>query len=101
MDQMVKNLPVMQETWVQTLVWEDSQEKGMATHSSILVGRISWTEGPGAFLGTQILLSGPQKVCSSKGAEKKPGGMLPWGNMLFLTCPSEPHSFVTASGFAL
>ena len=38
--QLVKNLPVMQETWVQFLVWEDSLEKEMATHSSILVWRI-------------------------------------------------------------
>ena len=38
---MVKNLPAMQETWVQSLRWEDSLEKGMATHSSILVWRIS------------------------------------------------------------
>ena len=34
--QMVQNLPMMQETWVQTLGWEDTLEKGMATHSSIL-----------------------------------------------------------------
>ena len=34
--QLVKNLPVMQETWVQSLGWEDSLEKGKATHSSIL-----------------------------------------------------------------
>ena len=33
---MVKNLPVMHDTWVQTLGWEDPLEKGMATHSSIL-----------------------------------------------------------------
>ena len=45
--QMVKNLPVMQETWVQSLGWEDSLEKGMATHSSILAWRIPWTEEPG------------------------------------------------------
>ena len=36
MAQMVKNLPAMQETWVQPLGWEDPLEKGMATHSSIL-----------------------------------------------------------------
>ena len=35
---MVKNLPAMQETCVQSLDWEDSLEKGMATHSSIFVG---------------------------------------------------------------
>ena len=45
--QMVKNLPVIQETWVQSLGWEDSLEKGMATHSSILAWRIPWTEEPG------------------------------------------------------
>ena len=44
--QMVKNLPVMQETWVQSLGQEDPLEKGMATHSSILAWRIPWTEDP-------------------------------------------------------
>ena len=44
--QMVKNLPAMQ-TWVQSLSWEDSLEKGMATHSSILAWRMPWTEEPG------------------------------------------------------
>ena len=37
----------MQETWVQSLGWEDSLEKEMATHSSTLAWRISWTEEPG------------------------------------------------------
>ena len=41
--QLVENLPSMQETWVQSLVWEDPLEKGKATHSSILAWRISWT----------------------------------------------------------
>ena len=45
--QMVKNLPAMQETWVQFLGWEDPLEKGMATHCSILAWRIPWTEEPG------------------------------------------------------
>ena len=44
---MVKNLPVMQETWVQILGWEDPLEKGMDTHSSILARRIPWTEESG------------------------------------------------------
>ena len=43
----VKNLPVMQETWVRSLGWEDSLEEGMATHTSILAWRIPWTEEPG------------------------------------------------------
>ena len=41
--QLVKNLPAMQETWVLSLGWEDSLEKGTATYSSILVWRIPWT----------------------------------------------------------
>ena len=46
-DQTVKNLPAMQETWVQSLGLEDPLQKGMATHSSILAWRIPWTEEPG------------------------------------------------------
>ena len=45
--QMVKNLPAMQEAWVQSLGQEDPLEKGMATHSSILAWRIPKTEKPG------------------------------------------------------
>ena len=55
MTQMVNNLPIMQGTWVQSLVWEDPLEKGIATHSNILVWRISWTEEPGGLqpMGSQ------------------------------------------------
>ena len=42
----VKNLPAMQETLVRALGLADPQEEGMATHSSILAWRISWTEEP-------------------------------------------------------
>ena len=42
-----KNLSAMQETRVRSLGWEDTLEKGMATHSSVLAWRIPWTEGPG------------------------------------------------------
>ena len=45
--QMVKNLPIMQKTLVQSLGGEGPLEKGMATHSSILAWRIPWTEEPG------------------------------------------------------
>ena len=45
--QMVKNLPAMLETQVQSLGQEDAPEEGMATHSSILAWRIPWTEEPG------------------------------------------------------
>ena len=41
--QLVKNPSAMQETWVQSLGWEDPQEKGKATHSIILAWRIPWT----------------------------------------------------------
>ena len=47
MAQNVKNLPAVQETWVQSLGGEDLLDKGMATHSSILAWKISWTEEPG------------------------------------------------------
>ena len=46
MVQIVKNLPEMQETRVQSLGWEDALEKGMATHASILAWRIPWAEDP-------------------------------------------------------
>ena len=52
---MVKNLPTVQETWVQSLGWEDPREKGMATHSSSLAWRIPWTEESGGlqFMGSK------------------------------------------------
>ena len=43
---MVKNLPAMQETWVQSLGWEDPLEEEMTTHSNILAWEITWTEEP-------------------------------------------------------
>ena len=52
--QMVKHLPAMRETRVQSLSWEDPLEKEMATHSSILAWRTPWTEEPG---GIQSLVS--------------------------------------------
>ena len=53
--QMVKNLPAVQETRVQSLLWEDPLAKGMVTHSSILAWRIPWTEEPGGLqrMGSQ------------------------------------------------
>ena len=47
MAQVVKNLPVVQDTWVQSLSGEDPLEEGMATHSSILAWRIPWAEEHG------------------------------------------------------
>ena len=50
--QVVKNLPAMQESQVQSLGGEDPLEKGMATHSSIVAWRIPWTEEPGGLQST-------------------------------------------------
>ena len=47
MYEMVKNLPAMQKTQVQSLGWEDPLQKGMATHSNILAWCVPWTEEPG------------------------------------------------------
>ena len=52
MSQMVKNLPAMQETPVQSLGWKDPLEKGMATHSCIFAWRIPWTEEPDGLQST-------------------------------------------------
>ena len=52
---MVKKLPAIQETQVQSLGWDDALEQGMATHSSVLAWRIPWTEEPGGLqsMGSQ------------------------------------------------
>ena len=54
---MVKNLPAMQATRVRSLGWEDSLEKEMAAHSSILAWKIPWTAEPG-----RLPSMGPQTV---------------------------------------
>ena len=55
--QMRRNLRAVQESWIQPLGWEDPLEKGMATHSNVLVWRIPWTEEPGRlqFVGCKEL----------------------------------------------
>ena len=75
--QTVKNLPAMQETWVQSLGQEDPLEKGMATHSSILVWRIPWTEEP-----DRLQSMGSQRVGRD------------WRTNTF-------HFFITAKGYRL
>ena len=55
--QMVKNLSAIRESWVRSLGQEDSLEKGMVTHSSILAWRIPWKEEPGG-----LQSSGSQRV---------------------------------------
>ena len=49
-----KNLPAVQETWVQSLGQEDPLEKGMATHSSILAWKVLWTGEPGGLQSTGL-----------------------------------------------
>ena len=49
MAKIIKNMPAMFETWVQSLGREDTLEKGMANHSSILAWKIPWTEDPGGW----------------------------------------------------
>ena len=53
--QRLKRLPALQETWVQSLGWEDPLEKKMATDSSILAWRIPWTEEPGGLQSTRLV----------------------------------------------
>ena len=57
MAQTVKNLPAMWEAWVRSLGQEDPLEKGIATHSSILIWRIPWANEPGGlqFMGLKTV----------------------------------------------
>ena len=64
---MVKNLSAMQETWVQSLGWEEHLEKEMATHFSILAWKIPWTEEAGRLqsLGSQSRTRLSNFTCNS------------------------------------
>jgi len=55
--QKIKNLPVVQETWVWSRGWEDAQQRGMAAYSSVFAWRIPWTEEPGRLqsMGSQTV----------------------------------------------
>ena len=71
--QLVKNSPAMRETWVQSLGWEDPQEKGKPSHSSILAWRIPWTTVHGGHKDTTEWLSLSQKIpnCQRNPEEKR------------------------------
>ena len=56
--EIVKTLPTVQETPVWSLGWEDSLEKGMTTHSSVLAWRIPWTEEPGGLQSMELPMVG-------------------------------------------
>ena len=64
MAQMVKSLPAVQETRVQSLGREDSLEKEMATHSSILAWRIPWTKEPGGLVSVRSQRVGHDRATS-------------------------------------
>ena len=51
---MVKNLPAVWESWVQSLSWEDPLEEGMETHFIIAAWRIPWTEEPGGLQSIEL-----------------------------------------------
>ena len=59
---MVKNLSVMQETWVQSLGWEDLLKKGMAIYSSILAWRITLTKEPGRLQSMELQRVGTEQL---------------------------------------
>ena len=59
-----KNPPAMQETWVQSLGWKDPLEKGMATHSNILIWRIPWMEEPGRLQPAAKSLQSCRTLCN-------------------------------------
>ena len=61
---MVKNLPAMQETWVQSLGWEDPLEKEMATHSFVLAWEVPWTETPGGLQSPSTVILEPRNIKS-------------------------------------
>ena len=63
--QTLKNLPAMQETWIQSLGQDERLEKGMATHSSILAWRIPWTEEPGGLQSMGLQIAGYDLVTNT------------------------------------
>ena len=65
--QLVKNPPVMRETWVRSLGWEEPLEKGKATHCSILAGEFPWTEARGGLqsIEAQRVISTRKKLCNA------------------------------------
>ena len=86
---MVKNLPAMQETQVQSLGWEDPLEKGMTTHSNVLAWRIPWTQEPG-----RLWSMGSQRVSDMTEATEHACSVFPAGSQpppSFLASPKKPE----------
>ena len=89
--QTVKNLPVVLETWVRSLGWEDPLEEGMAAHSSIPAWRIPWTEEPG---GLQSMGSPRVKhvwATEDRAAQPVYSRIIHIGWEHFVSCPQDPQ----------
>ena len=84
MAQMVKNLPAIGETWVQSLGWEDLLEEGMASHSSILAWRISRTEKPGGLQSMGLQRVGHNWMTKHSKADVLVTFTCGWNSALFL-----------------
>ena len=109
---MVKNLPAMRETWVQSLGWEDPLEEGMAIHSSITAWRIPLDRGAwqattsglsisGASLVVQMVKNPPamwETWVQPLGWEDPPGGG--HGNPLQYSCLENPHGLRSLEGYS-
>ena len=92
--QMVKHLPAMQETRVESLGWEDSLEKEMATHSGTLARKIPWTEEPGRLQTMGLQTVGHDRATSLSadgGGEAHPCGA--FLRPLSMGCTPFPVSF--------
>ena len=87
MAQMIRNLPVMHETWVRSLGQKDPLEKGRATHSSILAWGIPWTEKPGAL---QSMRSQRVRHCWATALSQ----------LITAPCPA-PSGFIRPNSFSL
>ena len=79
---MVKHLPAMWETRVRSLGWEDPLEKEMATHSSILVWKIPWTEEPGRLQSMGLQAEDEEAHCllTTSWRAKRSGGVIQSGS---------------------
>ena len=98
--QLVKNPPAMQETWVQSLGWEDLLGKGKATHSSIVAWRISWTVFWGFPGGSDSKESANNvgDLGSTPGLGRSPEGG--HGNPLQYSCLENSHGQRSLEGYS-
>ena len=86
--QVVKNLPTMQETHVQSLDWEDPLEKEMANHSYILARKIPWTEEPS---GLQVGGTAESDMNEPTRLRNTSNSTIPTSSHYFTTFDKEHH----------